>query len=86
MKSPGPLPDRKLALWGMAAVLVFAVLFTVVALTAEPDQGSQAPGGQPVTEVDVDVRRPAPRHSAHRSETPRRAGSTATPRGASTPR
>ena len=80
---PQPWTTRQLAVGGLAAVLFFAVLFTVVALvgTEQGNGGAQVPDEQPAIEVDVDHHRV--RHSPQvlRSSPPAR--KAATPRAPS---
>lgn len=83
------LTHRQVALGGLIAVLFFAVLFAVVGLSAGSAGGGQpVPDGGPGVEVDVDVHRPRPAHSAQRLHgvQPGVGKSTATPRRASTPK
>ena len=78
------LTPAQFALGGLAAVLFFALLFTVVALAGGEGEGGggPVPDSGPGIEVDVDVDRPHPRHSAQRSGSaqPGVGKSTATPR------
>lgn len=85
---PQPWSNRQLAVGGLAAILFFAVLFTVVAMSGwQPgDGGTVVPDDNPGVEVDIDHHhRVQPRHSAQ--ERQRQGGkATATPRTTSSPK